>query len=172
MDLQRAGSTRVLERPVRCRRRLLSAARGEQVTGSEAAVLAKASPIDLADSALHAPSASFGGAEFYPDVVDTAAVLACRLAWNHSLLDGNKCAARSDMALFIDLNGRTSAPDPPDVDDAERRRDPARRLSCSRGARRGCQRPRAVIALSKAGARRTFRCLDPRCARPAPVASR
>ena len=38
----------------------------EQVTGIEAAVLAKAGRTDLADSALHAPSASFGGAEFYP----------------------------------------------------------------------------------------------------------
>jgi death-on-curing protein len=36
----------------------------EQVTGTEAAVLAKASRTDLADSALHAPSAGFGGEEF------------------------------------------------------------------------------------------------------------
>ena len=32
----------------------------EQVTGVEAAVLAKASRVDLADSALHAPAAGFG----------------------------------------------------------------------------------------------------------------
>lgn len=37
----------------------------EQVTGIEAAVLAKASRAELADSALHAPQASFGGHEFY-----------------------------------------------------------------------------------------------------------
>jgi death-on-curing protein len=60
----------------------------EQVTGIEAAVLAKAARIDLADSALHAPSASFGGEEFYPDIIDKAAVLTCRLAWNHPLLTG------------------------------------------------------------------------------------
>jgi len=91
----------------------------EQVTGTEATVLAKASRTDLADSALHAPSASFGGEEFYPDVFDKAAVLTCRLAWNHPLLDGNKRAAWAAMVLFIDLNGGTWDPDPPDVDDAE-----------------------------------------------------
>jgi death on curing protein len=91
----------------------------EQVTGTEAAVLAKASRTDLADSALHAPSASFGAEEFYPDIFDKAAVLACRLAWNHPLLDGNKRAAWAAMVLFIDLNGGTWDPDPPDVDDAE-----------------------------------------------------
>jgi hypothetical protein len=31
----------------------------------------------------HAPEASFGGDEFYPDQVNKAAVLTCRLAWNH-----------------------------------------------------------------------------------------
>ena len=39
----------------------------EQVTGDNAATLARATRIDLADSALHAPQASFGNAEFYPD---------------------------------------------------------------------------------------------------------
>lgn len=64
----------------------------EQVTGVEAAVLVKASRIDLADSALHAPAAEFGGEEFYPDLADKAAVLTCRLAWNHPLPDGTKRA--------------------------------------------------------------------------------
>lgn len=47
----------------------------EQVTGVEAGVLTKASRTDLADSALHAPAASFSDQEFYPDLVDKAAVL-------------------------------------------------------------------------------------------------
>jgi death-on-curing protein len=47
----------------------------EHVTGIEAPVLAKASRIELADSALHAPAASFGSEEFYPDLIDKAAVL-------------------------------------------------------------------------------------------------
>jgi death-on-curing protein len=91
----------------------------EQVTGIEAAVLAKASRIDLADSALHAPSASFGGEEFYPDLLDKAAVLTCRLAWNHPLLDGNKRAAWASLVMFLDLNGVIWSPDPPAVDEAE-----------------------------------------------------
>lgn len=91
----------------------------EQVTGIEAAVLAKAARIDLADSALHAPSASFGNEEFYPEIIDKAAVLTCRLAWNHPLSDGNKRAAWAALVLFLDLNGIVWSPDPPDVDEAE-----------------------------------------------------
>jgi death on curing protein len=54
----------------------------EQFTGIEAAVLARAARIDLVDSALHGPSASFGGEEFYRDVIDKPAVHTCRLVWN------------------------------------------------------------------------------------------
>jgi prophage maintenance system killer protein len=77
----------------------------EQVTETEASVLAKASRVDLADSALHAPAAGFGDQDFYPDLIDKAAVLTCRLAWNHPLLDGNKRAAWAALVLFLDLNG-------------------------------------------------------------------
>ena len=48
---------------------------------------------DLADSALRAGEAEFGGTEFYPGLAEKAAVLVCRLAWNHPLPDGNKRAA-------------------------------------------------------------------------------
>ncbi len=91
----------------------------EQVTGIDANVLAKASRSDLADSALHAPQAAFGDEEFYPDIIDKAAVLVCRLAWNHPLPDGNKRAAWACLVMFIDLNDGTWQPDPPDVDEAE-----------------------------------------------------
>ena len=91
----------------------------EQVTGIDADVLVKASRSDLADSALHAPQAGFGEEEFYPDFYDKAAVLVCRLAWNHPLLDGNKRAAWAALVMFVDLNGGTWEPDPPDVDEAE-----------------------------------------------------
>jgi death-on-curing protein len=91
----------------------------EQVTGVDADTLAKAARSDLADSALHAPQAGFGDTEFYPDVFDKAAVLVCRLAWNHPLPDGNKRAAWSALVLFIDLNGGVWDPDPPDIDQAE-----------------------------------------------------
>ncbi len=91
----------------------------EQVTGVDADTLSKVSRIELAESALHAPQASFGGEEFYQDIVDKAAVVTCRLAWNHPLLDGNKRAAWASLLLFIDLNGGSWDPDPPDVDEAE-----------------------------------------------------
>ena len=87
----------------------------EQVTGVEAAVLAKASRIELADSALHAPAASFGGHEFYVDLAEKAAVLTCRLAWNHPLLDGSKRTAWASLVMFLDLNGVNWDPDPPDI---------------------------------------------------------
>ena len=91
----------------------------EQVTGVDADVLAKASRSDLADSALHAPQAGFGDNEFYPDIFDKAAVLVCRLAWNHPLMDGNKRAAWAVLLMFVDLNQGSWDPDPPDVDQAE-----------------------------------------------------
>ncbi len=73
----------------------------EQVTGTEAAVLIRASRVDLADSALHAPAAAFGEEEFYPDLLDKAAVLACRLSWNHPLPDGNKRASWAAEAAAL-----------------------------------------------------------------------
>jgi death on curing protein len=91
----------------------------EQVTGIEAETLAKASRIDLADSALHAPQASFEDQDFYPDLIDKAAVLITHLAWNHPLVDGNKRGAWASLIVFIDLNGGVWDPDPPDVDEAE-----------------------------------------------------
>jgi death-on-curing protein len=91
----------------------------EQVTGVDAETLARASRSELADSALHSPQAGFGDVEFYPDLYDKAAVLVCRLAWNHPLTDGNKRAAWAAQVMFIDLNDGTWQPDPPDVDQAE-----------------------------------------------------
>ena len=91
----------------------------EQVTGTDARTLTKASRLELADSALHAPAASFGGEEFYPDILVKAAVLTCRLAWNHPLIDGNKRAAWASLVVFLDLNGLVWDPDPPDVDQSE-----------------------------------------------------
>src|SRR6185312_14121526 len=91
----------------------------EQVTGLDANTLAKASRVELADSDLHAPQAGFGEQEFYPDLIDKAAVLTCRLAWNHPLLDGNKRASWASLVLFLDLNDWLWDPDPPDVDEAE-----------------------------------------------------
>ena len=77
----------------------------EAVTGTPAAVLARASRLDLLDSALHAPQAGFGDVEFYPDFADKAAVLTVRIAKNHPLPDGNKRLAWQSLTMFCILNG-------------------------------------------------------------------
>ena len=89
------------------------------VTGLDIDTLIKATKLDLADSALHAPSAGFGDTDFYPDFVDKAAVLVVRLARNHPLLDGNKRTAWVSLRVFVGLNGWTWQP-APTVDEAER----------------------------------------------------
>jgi len=88
------------------------------VTGTDSKTIMNATKLDLADSALHAPSASFGGEEFYPDFCDKAAVLLVRLAKNHPLLDGNKRAAWVTLRVFIEMNAWRWASNP-SVDEAE-----------------------------------------------------
>jgi death on curing protein len=75
-----------------------------EVTGLDVATLLKVTSLDLADSALHAPSAGFADTDFYPDFIDKAAVLIVRLACNHPLPDGNKRAAWVALRLFITVN--------------------------------------------------------------------
>ena len=77
----------------------------EAVTGIEVAVHARGSRINLLDSALHAPQASFGGHDMYPEFFDQAAVLAVRISRNHPLLDGNKRLAWGCLVMFCMLNG-------------------------------------------------------------------
>jgi death on curing protein len=77
----------------------------EAVTGLDPELLSKSGRIDLLDSALHAPQASFGGEEFYPQFIDKAAVLAVRIARNHPLPDGNKRLAWGCLNMFCELNG-------------------------------------------------------------------
>jgi death-on-curing protein len=62
--------------------------------------------LGLAESALHAPAATFGGVKFYPDLVTKARVLVVHLAKNHPLPDGNKRAAYLAMIEFLARNGR------------------------------------------------------------------
>ncbi len=77
----------------------------EAVTGLDLTTLSRSPRIDLLDSALHAPQASFGGQELYPEFIDKAGVLAVRIARNHPLLDGNKRLAWSCLVMFVMLNG-------------------------------------------------------------------
>ena len=76
----------------------------EAVLGVPAEEIAYWPGIGLAYSALHAPVASFGGVELYPDVIDKAAVLCVRLVRNHPLPDGNKRVAYLAMLEFLARN--------------------------------------------------------------------
>ena len=77
----------------------------ESVTGIDATTLARASRLDLLDSALHAPQAGFGDEDFYPDFATKAAVLVVRISRNHPLPDGNKRLAWMSLVMFCVLNG-------------------------------------------------------------------
>lgn len=77
----------------------------EAVTGLDSVTLAKASRLELLDSALHAPQAGFGDEDFYPDIEQKAAVLAVRIARNHPLADGNKRLAWQSLTIFLAMNG-------------------------------------------------------------------
>jgi death-on-curing protein len=57
----------------------------EAVLGVPAEKIARWPGVGLADSALHAPAAGFGGAELYRDVIDKAAVLCALHGTIHSL---------------------------------------------------------------------------------------
>jgi death on curing protein len=89
-----------------------------EVTGLSVPTLESVTKLDLADSALHAPSAGFGDTEAYPDFVDKAAVLIVDLAKNHPLPDGNKRASWVTLRLFAEINAWTWDPYP-NVDEAE-----------------------------------------------------
>ena len=76
----------------------------EAVTGIDAHDLVHVSRSDLLDSALHAPQAGFGDTDFYPSLVEKAAVLCVRIAKNHPLPDGNKRLAWMSTVVFLELN--------------------------------------------------------------------
>jgi death on curing protein len=88
----------------------------EAVLGVPAEEIARWPGVGLAESALHAPAAGFEGVEFYPDVIDKAAVLCVRLARNHPLPDGNKRVAYLALLEFLARNGVGWVP--PSVEEA------------------------------------------------------
>jgi death-on-curing protein len=85
----------------------------EAVLGVRAEVLYHSADLNLADSALHAPAASYGGVELHPSFAQKAAVLCFRLCNNHPLLDGNKRVAYESLREFVARNGY-GWEDPPD----------------------------------------------------------
>ena len=87
----------------------------EAVLGVPAEQIARWPGVGLAESALHAPAAGFGGVELYPELFDKAAVLCARLARNHPLPDGNKRVSYLALLEFMARNGIEWAP--PSVDE-------------------------------------------------------
>lgn len=88
----------------------------EQALGIPAERLGRLERLGLADSALNAPAAGFGGIEAYPDFGTKVAVLGWHLIKNHPLPDGNKRCALLAMIEFTQRNGRSWTADPADPD--------------------------------------------------------
>lgn len=82
----------------------------EEVLGVPAETIAGWPGVGLAESASIAPAAGVGGVEFYPDLIDKAAVLCVRLARNHPLPDGNKRVAYLALVEFPARNEVEWAP--------------------------------------------------------------
>jgi len=91
----------------------------ESVLGLPAEAIANFNRIGLAQSALDAPRAGFGGVEAYPDFETKAAVLCWHLFKNHPLPDGNKRCAFLATVEFVERNGRTWVPAPGDPDETD-----------------------------------------------------
>ena len=85
----------------------------------EPEVLLRSSRINAADSAVHAPAASFDGVEFHPGIARKIAVLGYRLVRNHPFIDGNKRVAFLAMVEMAERNGATwnEPADDPDGDE-------------------------------------------------------
>jgi death on curing protein len=77
----------------------------EAVLDVPAEKLALVAQLPLAESAAHAPAASFEGVDFYPDPAVKAAVLCAHLVKNHPFPDGNKRVGFLAMIEFVERNG-------------------------------------------------------------------
>jgi len=87
----------------------------EAVLDMDAEEVAYSARLDLAESALASPSASFAGHEFYPIFADKAAVLCYHLIRNHPLIDGNKRVGYLSLIEFVERNGYSWTPPEGDV---------------------------------------------------------
>lgn len=70
----------------------------------EPEVLLRTSRINSAESAVHAPGASFDGVEFHPGLQRKIGVLGYRLVRNHPFPDGNKRVAFLAMVEMTERN--------------------------------------------------------------------
>lgn len=91
----------------------------EAVLDISAERLARLDRIGLAESALQAPAAGFGGIDAYPEFTTKAAVLCWHLTKNHPLPDGNKRAAFIALRVFVERNGHTWHRSPTDPEDTD-----------------------------------------------------
>jgi death-on-curing protein len=91
----------------------------EAVLDVPAEKLERLQRLDLAESALAAPAAGFGGIDAHPDIETKAAVLCWHLVKNHPLPDGNKRAAFLSVIEFIERNGHGWKRSPEDPDDTD-----------------------------------------------------
>lgn len=76
--------------------------------------------MSLAESALAAPFAGFGGEDFYSDPITRAAVLASRIVRNHPLPDGNKRVALILMDVHLQSEGFEFDAEPEAIDEVFR----------------------------------------------------
>lgn len=92
----------------------------EAVLGVPAEPIADFNRIGLADSALVAPRAGFGGVEAYADFATKAAVLCWHPVKSRPLPDGNKRCGFLATVEFVERSGRTWIPAPGDPDETDR----------------------------------------------------
>ncbi len=92
----------------------------EAVLAIPAEDAARVGRLELAEAALHAPRAEFGGVEFYPDLPRNTAVLASRLIGHHPLPDRDKRVRWLCALEFVARNGGTwvHPADDPEGDEA------------------------------------------------------
>lgn len=88
----------------------------EAVLGIDTDRLLRVTKIPLAESALAAPFASFGGHEFYKHPRQRGAILASRIMRNHPLPDGNKRVALLMMNIHLEQHGYRLTATPGDID--------------------------------------------------------
>jgi death on curing protein len=88
----------------------------EAVLGIDPSALARVTKIPLAESALNAPYATFGGHDFYKHPIERAAILASRILRNHPLPDGNKRVALILMDLDLQEHGYRLTATPQELD--------------------------------------------------------
>ena len=61
--------------------------------------------LNLLQSAIAQPEASFGGVFLHADLFEMAAAYAFHLCQNHPFFDGNKRAALAASLVFLEING-------------------------------------------------------------------